>query len=68
MCVLSQWLLLTPGEMAVCTGTSPSRSHEGKQQLPPFLASTDWGPGTLCTQANEEVASIHVFVNSFKQD
>lgn len=68
MCILSQLLLLTPGQMVVYTGTSPSRSLKGKQLLPARIASTDWGPETLCTQQEEEISFIHVFINSFQQD
>lgn len=68
MCIPSQLLLLTPGQMVVYTGTSPSRSLKGKQLLPDFPASTDWAPETLCTQEEEAISFIHVFMNSFQQD
>lgn len=68
MCILSQLLLSTPGQMVVYTGTSPNRSLEGKQLLPAFPASTDWGPETLCTQGQEEGSFFQVFIDSFQQD
>lgn len=41
---------------------------EGKQLLPAFPASTDWGPETLCTQGQEEGSFLQVFIDSFQRD
>lgn len=68
MCILSQLPLLTPGQMVVYTSTSPGRSLQGKQLLPAFPGSTDWGPETLCTQGEQEISFIHLFISSSQQD